>query len=67
MFQVMAGLQYAFPRAMARSKRKYPRLYALSERVSALPRIAAYIASPRRLAFNNGGIFRHYPALDAPA
>ena len=67
MFQVMAGLQYAFPRAMAQSKRRYPRLYALSERVAALPRIAAYLASPRRMAFNNGGIFRHYPALDAPA
>ena len=64
-FQVMAGLQYAFPHAMARLKRRHPRLHALSERVGALPRIAAYLASPRRMAFNNAGIFRHYPALDA--
>jgi glutathione S-transferase len=37
----------------------------LSARVAAQPRIAAYLASPRRLAFNNEGIFRHYPELDA--
>ena len=29
--------------------------------------IAAYLASPRRLAFNESGIFRHYPELDDPA
>jgi glutathione S-transferase len=28
------------------------------------PRIKAYLASPRRLAFNESGIFRHYPELD---
>jgi glutathione S-transferase len=65
MFQVMAGLRYAFPNAMARSKRRYPLLGALGERVAAQPRIAAYLASPRRMQFNNAGIFRHYPALDA--
>ncbi len=65
MFQVMTGLRYAFPRAMAQFKRRYPLLIALSDRVAALPRIAAYLASPRRMPFNNAGIFRHYPALDA--
>jgi glutathione S-transferase len=65
MFQVMAGLDYAFPLAMTKVRRKYPLLEALSARVAALPRIAAYLASPRRIAFNNDGIFRHYPALDA--
>ena len=67
MFQVMAGLHYAFPLAMAKVQRRYryPLLDALRKRVVALPRIAAYLASPRRLAFNNDGIFRHYPALDA--
>jgi glutathione S-transferase len=30
----------------------------------ARPRIAAYLASPRRLAFNEQGIFRHYPELE---
>ena len=68
MFQVMAGLRYAFPRAMARLQDGYPLLVALSERVAALPRIAAYLASKRRLRFNRQDIFRHYPELDdAPA
>jgi glutathione S-transferase len=44
--------------------RKYRRLFALHERVQERPRIAAYLASPRRIAFNNEGIFRHYPELD---
>ena len=28
------------------------------------PGIKAYLASPRRIAFNESGIFRHYPELD---
>jgi len=32
--------------------------------VKARPNIAAYLASPRRLAFNENGIFRRYPELD---
>jgi glutathione S-transferase len=66
MFQVMTGLRYAFPRAMARSKRAHPLLDALTGRVAALPRISAYLASKRRLPFNQQGIFRHYPELDDP-
>ena len=64
MFQVIAGLRYAFPRAMARLMRDYPLLEALHGRVAALPRIAAYLRSKRRIAFNRQGIFRHYPELD---
>jgi glutathione S-transferase len=64
-FQVLAGLRYAFPRAMARHERRVPRLGALHDRVAALPPIAAYLASQRRLPFNEAGIFRHYPELDA--
>jgi glutathione S-transferase len=64
MFQIIAGLCYAFPRAMARSAHKYRRLFALHESVQARPRIAAYLASPRRVPFNNEGIFRHYAELD---
>lgn len=66
-FQVVAGLRYAFPNAMARLAPRLPRLLALSDRVAARPRIAAYLASPRRIPFNQYGIFRHYPELDAPA
>lgn len=64
LFQVIAGLRYAFPKAMARSEKKHPALTALYERVAQRPNIAAYLASPRRLPFNEEGIFRHYPELD---
>jgi glutathione S-transferase len=63
-FQIVAGLRYAFPRAMARHERRLPRLGALHDAVAALPRVAAYLASERRLPFNEWGIFRHYPELD---
>ncbi len=64
-FQIIAGLSYAFPNASEKFARKYRRLFALHERVQERPRIAAYLASPRRIAFNDEGIFRHYPELDA--
>jgi glutathione S-transferase len=64
-FQIVDGLRYAFPNAMARLEPKIPRLIALRDRVAARPRIAAYLASPRRLPFNQQGIFRRYPELDA--
>jgi glutathione S-transferase len=64
MFQIIAGLNYAFPRWMARSARSHRRLLALHRRVLERPRIAAYLASPRRIPFNDEGIFRHYPELD---
>ena len=51
--------------ALARLEPKIVRLRALHDRVAELPRVAAYLASPRRLAFNQQGIFRHYPELDA--
>jgi glutathione S-transferase len=65
MFQMIAGLRYAFPRAMAKLERRYPRLVALHDRVAARPRLAAYLTSPRRLPFNQQDIFRQYPELDA--
>ena len=64
MFQVTAGLNFAFPRAMAAALRRHPKLAALHRRVEERPRIAAYLASPRRIPFNERGIFRHYPELD---
>jgi glutathione S-transferase len=64
-FQIIAGLGYAFPKATLRAARDYPRLFDLHSRIQGRPRIAAYLASPRRIPFNNDGIFRHYPELDA--
>jgi glutathione S-transferase len=64
LFQMVAGLDFAFPRAMRRLARRQPHLRAVHDHVAARPRIAAYLASDRRIAFNQQGIFRHYPALD---
>jgi glutathione S-transferase len=64
MFQIVSGLSYAFPRTMAKAARKYGRLFALRSRVQERPQIAAYLASPRRIPFNDEGIFRHYAELD---
>jgi glutathione S-transferase len=61
---MIAGLRYAFPRTMAKLEPKHRRLVALHDRVSSRSRIAAYLASERRLPFNQQGIFRHYPELD---
>jgi glutathione S-transferase len=65
-FQLIEGLRYAFPNAMARLEPTIPQLVALHDRVAARPRIAAYLCSRRRLPFNQEGIFRRYPELDAP-
>ncbi len=64
LFQVADGLRHAFPKTMRRLEKKVPRVIALHDRVAVRPRIAAYLASPRRIAFNQSGIFRHYPELD---
>ena len=65
LFQIMSGLDYAYPHAMRRLRRKRPHLCGLAAQVAERPRLAAYLASPRRVAFNEDGIFRHYPELDA--
>lgn len=64
LFQVLQGLRYAFPKAMRDHADRYPALTRLHDAVEARPRITAYLNSPRRLAFNESGIFRHYPELD---
>jgi glutathione S-transferase len=64
LFQMIEGLRYAFPHAMARLETRHPRLIALHNRVAARPRLKAYLASPRRIPFNEDGIFRRYPELD---
>ncbi|MEP7242269.1 MAG: glutathione S-transferase [Gammaproteobacteria bacterium] len=62
--QAIAGLKYAFPVAMRGQLRTHRRLRGLEEHVFSRPRIAGYLASGRRLAFNDDDLFRHYPELD---
>ncbi len=64
LFQVVSGLAYASPHAFRALAPRIPLTRALRERVAARPRLAGYLASPRRLQFNQNGIFRHYPELD---
>jgi glutathione S-transferase len=64
LFQMVEGLRYAFPNTMGKLERKYKYLLGTHDRVAARPRLAMYLASPRRIPFNRDGIFRHYPVLD---
>jgi len=65
LFQVVEGMRYAFPRATGRLEKTLPRLVALHDRVAAQPKVRAYLASDRRIPFNEQGIFRRYPELDS--
>jgi glutathione S-transferase len=63
-FQLVEGLRYAFPKGMKRIERKVPGLIDVHDRVAERPRVKAYLASERRIPFNESGIFRHYAELD---
>jgi glutathione S-transferase len=65
LFQMIEGLRYAFPNWCARREKSYPRLIALHDKVQERKNLAAYLDSKRRIPFNQYGIFRHYPELDA--
>jgi glutathione S-transferase len=64
LFQLLSGLEYAFPRGFRALEPKLPRCLALRDAVGAQPRIATYLASPRRLPFSEHGLFRQYGELD---
>jgi len=64
LFQLAEGLAYAFPRAMGNFDKNFPHVAKIRDMVRARPNIDAYLTSKRRLAFNESGIFRHYPELD---
>ena len=64
-FQLIEGLRYAFPKAMRGIERDVPGLVAIRDRVAERAGIKMYLASPRRIPFNESGIFRHYPELDS--
>jgi len=65
LFQIVEGLRYAFPKRMKRFERRVPGIVALHDRVAKSPRIAAYLASDRRIAFSQWGIYRYFKDLDA--
>ena len=65
MFQLIEGLRFSFPKTMARIERDYRGLVPLHDRIAARPNVAAYLKSPRRLPWNERGVFRHYPELEA--
>jgi glutathione S-transferase len=64
LFQIVEGLRYAFPRRMGRFEKKIPGIVALHDRVAKRPRIRAYLASKRRIAFSQWGIYRYFKELD---
>lgn len=64
LFQVVEGLRYAYPRRMESIEGDYARVIALHDTVAQHPAVTRYLASPRRIPFNEDGIFRHYPELD---
>ena len=64
MFQLWTGLGYAFPKAMIKLAPRYPLIQALASAVAKRPNISAYLASPRRIPFNEKGLFRRYSELD---
>ncbi len=64
LFQLVKGLQYAFPKTVKQALKKVPLVAALHVAVPRHQRVAAYLSSERRIAFNEDGIFRHYPELE---
>jgi glutathione S-transferase len=64
LFHSLEGLAYAFPKGFAARSGDFPRLMALRAKVAERPRLAAYLASERRLPFSEDGLFRRYPELD---
>jgi glutathione S-transferase len=64
LFQIVAGLRYAFPKRMKAFEGEIPGLVDLHDRVAARPNIKAYLKSDRRIPFNEEGIFRRYKELD---
>ncbi len=64
LFQLVAGLRYAYPNAMKKMEKHWPNLVELHDRVAARPNTRAYLSSARRIPFNEYGIFRYYKELD---
>lgn len=64
LFQWVEGLQYALPKASRKALDKVPLVQALHAGVAQHKRLAAYLASDRRVPFSEDDLFRRYPELD---
>lgn len=64
LFHTLEGLDFAFPNAMKGLEPDIPLCRALQRNVAEVPRVAEYLASERRMAFSEHGLFRPYPELD---
>jgi glutathione S-transferase len=64
LFQLIEGLSYAFPKAMASLKDAHPLVRGVHDRVAERPNIKRYLKSARRLEHNDWDVFRRYPELD---
>ena len=64
LFQLVQGLFYAFPKATQAALKKAPLVARLHAELGQGKRLAGYLRSERRIAFNQDGIFRRYPELD---
>ena len=58
------GIALCFPRALRKAEGNFPAWCGCTMRRQR-PASPAYLASDRRIPFNQEGIFRHYPELDA--
>ena len=66
LFQVWEGMALRLPACVRRRRQAlYPALAALTKSVAEQKNVAAYLASDRRIPFNESGVFRHYPELDS--
>ena len=65
LFQLVEGLFYAFPNTLQTALKKAPMVARLHGEIRQHKRLAGYLHSERRIAFNEDGIFRRYPDLDA--
>jgi glutathione S-transferase len=66
LFQLMEGLDYAFPNLMSGLQGHFPHLEEVQSTVPEIEGVATYLASERRIDFNQDGIFRFYEELDQP-
>ncbi|SMY24333.1 unnamed protein product [Zymoseptoria tritici ST99CH_1A5] len=62
-WQVLDGLQFAFPKEMAVRRKEFEALFKWYEGFKEEKGLKAYLGSERRLPYSQG-VFRYYPELD---